>query len=69
MFNTKNMKELTSEQKVIRTIKRWGIGAVVGLVGLVLALNSYTVVQDGTVKPRLSWVKLTLAQYYPAFIL
>ena len=30
MFNTKNMKELTSEQKVIRTIKRWGIGAVVG---------------------------------------
>ncbi|WLW41150.1 hypothetical protein LPEKDOOE_00064 [Salmonella phage KKP 3953] len=47
---TKNTKELTSEQKVIRTIKRWGVGAVVGLGALILALNSYTVVQDGTVK-------------------
>ena len=48
MFNTKNMKELTSEQKVIRTIKRWGIGAVVGLAGLILAFNSYTIVSDVT---------------------
>lgn len=52
MFNTKNMKELTSEQKVIRTIKRWGIGAVVGLAGLILAFNSYTIVSDGTVKTQ-----------------
>lgn len=67
MFNTKNMKELTSEQKVIRTIKRWGIGAVVGLAGLVLALNSYTVVQDGTVKTQTFLGKVDPNPVLPGF--
>ncbi|WWD13487.1 lipoprotein [Escherichia phage vB_Eco_mar004NP2] len=67
MFNTKNMKELTSEQKVIRTIKRWGIGAVVGLAGLILAFNSYTIVSDGTVKTQTFLGKVDPNPVLPGF--
>ena len=67
MFNTKNMKELTSEQKVIRTIKRWGIGAVVGLAGLILAFNSYTIVSDGTVKTQTFLGKVNPNPVLPGF--
>ncbi|QIO00860.1 putative SPFH domain-containing protein/band 7 family protein [Salmonella phage bastian] len=64
---TKNTKELTSDQKVIRTIKRWGIGAVVGLGALILALNSYTVVQDGTVKTQTFLGKVSPNPVLPGF--
>ena len=67
MFNTKNMKELASEQKVIRTIKRWGTGAVVGLAGLILAFNSYTIVSDGTVKTQTFLGKVDPNPVLPGF--
>ena len=68
MFSkNKSDKPLTAEQKNIRAVKRIVVGAAVSLVGLVLALNSYTVVQDGTVKTQTFLGKVDPSPVLPGF--
>lgn len=59
--------ELTKEQKVARKIKRIGLGVVGGIFALVVAFNSYTVVQDGTVKTQTFLGKVNPTPVLPGF--
>lgn len=51
----------------IKNIKRVAIGAVVGLAAIILALNSYVVVQDGTVKTQTFLGKVNPKPVLPGF--
>lgn len=59
--------ELTREQKTIRTIKRVALGTVAGIAALILAFNSYTIVQDGTVKTQTFLGKVSPTPVLPGF--
>jgi hypothetical protein len=59
--------ELTPHQKVVKKVKRIALGAVAGLFGIILAFNSYTIVQDGTVKTETFLGKVSPNPVQPGF--
>ncbi|AEK82039.1 hypothetical protein [Salmonella phage 7-11] len=46
---------MSREQDLFKKFKKWGLGGLVAVVALIVGLNSYTVVQDGTVKTQTFW--------------
>lgn len=58
---------MTNQEKTMRKIKRSIIGGVLGLVGVIFAFNSYTIVQDGTVKTQTFLGKVSPTPVLPGF--
>ncbi len=58
---------MSREQELFKKFKKWGLGGVVALIALITALNSYTIVQDGTVKTQTFLGKVSTAPVLPGF--
>ncbi|AVJ48161.1 hypothetical protein [Salmonella phage SE131] len=58
---------MSREQDLFKKFKKWGLGGLVAVVALIVGLNSYTVVQDGTVKTQTFLGKVSTTPVKPGF--